>query len=74
MPFKDAVELACQIGYEYENPGWEHISDMMATYEDERPPCDGDTLYNLTMKAVALKKEDKSYKDAVKELCQLSQH
>ena len=63
---EDAIGLACQLAYEYENPGWEHISDMMATYEDEKPPCNGDELYDLTMKAIQLKKEGKSYSEAAK--------
>ena len=66
---KQAVGLACQLAYEYENVGWEHIDDMMATYEDERPPCSGNDLYDLTMEAVKLKDDGKTYQQASKVLC-----
>jgi len=67
-----SVGLACQIAYEYENWGWEHISDMLATYErPEKPPCDGDTLYFLCTKAAQHKKDGLSFDDAEKEMMKM---
>lgn len=66
---EDAVKLACQIAYEYKDWGWEHISDMLATYErPERPPCNGDELYNLCNGATKHLKNGLSFEDAVKEM------
>ena len=66
MANKEAVGLACQLAFEYENPGWEHISDMMATYEDEQPPCDGDTLNVLMNEAIRHKNDGKTYDETSK--------
>ena len=67
-----SVGLACQIAYEYENWGWEHISDMLATYErPEKPPCDGDTLYFLCNIATKHKKGGTDYHVAVKDMMEL---
>ena len=66
MANKNAVGLACQLAFEYENPDWEHVSDMLATYEDERPPCDGDTLHDLMNIAVKHKNEGKTYEETSK--------
>ena len=71
MAKKDAVRLALQLAYEYENPDWEHVDDMIATYEDDRPPCTGNDLYDLMMKGVKLKGEGKSYQEALKLLCKM---
>jgi len=67
---KKAIGLALQIVYEYENWGWEHISDMLATYEDTKPPCDGDELHDLCVIADRHKKAGLSYDDALKEMTQ----
>ena len=68
MANKNSIGLACQLAFEYENPGWEHISDMIATYEEsgEKPPCNGDTLNDLMLKAVAMKKEGKTFDEVIK--------
>ena len=60
---KDAVSLACQIVYEYDNWGAEHVSDMMATYDacGDRPPCTGDELMDLCMAVAVHKKNGLSY-------------
>lgn len=65
-----AVGVACQIAFEYDNVGWEHVSDMYATYREcgERPPCSADDLGDLTFEAVRLRQDGKSYEEAEKEL------
>jgi len=69
MKKNEAVGLACQIVYEYNNWGWEHISDMLATYErPEKPPCDGDELMNFCNIAAVHKKNGLSWDDTVKEM------
>ena len=65
---KNAIGLALQIAYEYDNPDWEHVSDMLATYEDEAPPCNGDELHDLMTAGLKLKKEGKTYQEAEKEM------
>ena len=65
---KDAIGLALQIVYEYDNWGSEHISDMMATYEDTKPPCNGNELYDLCNIADTHKKAGLSFKDAEKQM------
>ena len=44
-----AIDLACQIVYEYEDWSDEHVSDMMQTYIDcgDPAPCTGDELLDL---------------------------
>ena len=69
MANEDAISLALQLAYEYENPGWEHIEDMLACYEDEDPPCDGDDLNDLMTQGLKLKAEGKTFQEAHKELC-----
>ena len=67
------IGLACQLGYEYENPGWEHIDAMLETYTDqgEPIPCDADDLYDFTMKAAQFKKDGKTFDEAEKELAKI---
>jgi len=65
---KIVVGLACQIVYEYD---WtdQHVSDMLNTYDDgEKRPCDYDTLMDMCYAVDKLKKQGKSYKQAVKML------
>lgn len=55
---EDTVNLALQIVYDYDDWGDEHVSEMIATYEDgDPPPCDGDTLMTVCTKAAKLRKE-----------------
>ena len=65
---KIVIGLACQIVYEY--PDWsdQHVSDMLKTYSDngEKLPCDYDTLIDMCYLADKIKKQGKSYKQAVK--------
>lgn len=64
-----AVLLSLQIVYEYPEWGWEHISDMLSLYESpEKPPCDGDELWDLCIIASRHKKAGLSYDDAKKEM------
>ncbi len=63
MDKAETIGLACQLAFDYENPGWEHVSDMLATYDEtgEVAPCDGDDLHDMMLMAVSLKKEGLSY-------------
>lgn len=64
---KDAIGLGLQLAYEYPGWGWEHISDMLATYErPSKAPCDGDELYDLANEATAHKTAGLSFEDAQK--------
>jgi len=65
-----AVGAACQLAYEYEDVGYEHISDMYNTYREcgERPPCTADQFEDLTFAALKLRREGKEYEEAEKEL------
>jgi hypothetical protein len=64
---KECAGVACQIAYEYENVGNEHISDMYDTYEGEAP-FSFDVLEDATYEALKLRKEGLSYDDALKKL------
>lgn len=59
MKKSEAIGLALQIVFEYENWGDEHVSDMLSTYTEtgERPPCTGDELYDLCQMAEKEKKK-----------------
>jgi len=51
---KELAGLGCQIAFEYPGFGYEHVEDMMATYEDGSTGYDGDDLMyaaNLAKKA-----------------------
>ena len=65
---KDAVGLALQIVYEYEDWTEEHVSDMFNTYAEcgDTPPCTGDDLEDLCYEADALKKKGLTYNEAEK--------
>jgi hypothetical protein len=64
---KNAILLACQIVYEYENWTVEHISDMLNTYEPPSvAPCDGNELMDLCYKIMKYKKEGKSFEETKK--------
>lgn len=65
---KDAVLLSLQIAYEYPDWGWEHISDMFATYKEsgDKPPCTPDELHDLATKASRLKRDGMSFEEAEK--------
>jgi len=68
----ESIGLACQIAFEYEKWGWEHISDMLATYEyPEKPPCDGDTLLYLCNTAAKHKKDGLDFKATEKEMMKM---
>ena len=65
----DAIRLACQIVYEYKDWGWEHISDMLATYErPERPPCNGDELMDLCTAAQTHKNNNLTFDEAIRQI------
>lgn len=52
---KAAVGLACQLVFEYDPCTDEHVSEMMATYEEEDPPCDSHDLMGLVGQVMALR-------------------
>ena len=58
--------LGTQIAFEYEGFGWEHISDMMATYEDGSPGFDGDDLMHASNLAKQAKDQGMGYEEAKK--------
>lgn len=62
----DAVLLALQIAFEYENWGPEHVSDMIDTYDatGEKAPCSYDELMDLTLIASKAKREGRSFEEA----------
>ena len=61
---EELAGLACQIAFDYEGFGWEHISDMMATYEDNSPDFDADDLMNASNIAKKAKDLGMSYEEA----------
>jgi len=65
---KDAVLLALQIAYEYDDWGQAHVSEMLDTYDDsgEVPPCSYDELMDLTMIAAKHRREGRSFDEAEK--------
>ena len=65
---KAAISVACQLAFDYEDCGQEHISDMYNTYREcgDTPPCSYDDLEDLTYEALALKKENKTWDEAEK--------
>lgn len=67
---EDAVGAACQLAYEYDNVGIEHVSDMYRTYRDcgKRPPCSGGEFEDLVFAALKLRREGKEYEEAEKAL------
>lgn len=64
----NAIGLAVQIVFEYDDWGWEHISDMLSTYEDGDAPCSADELYDLCQKANMLKTAGRTYQEVTTEL------
>lgn len=67
----EAVGLACQIAFEYEDWGDEHVYEMLQIYvhTGEKPaPCDYDELMALTCRAARLKKDGLDYAAAEAEL------
>jgi hypothetical protein len=70
---KKLIGTALQLAYEYDEPGWEHISAMLDLDEDDTSErLDGDDVNDMLQKALKLKGEGVSYQDAEKELARFS--
>ena len=68
---EETVSMGCQLAYEYEGWGPEHIMDMLNIENDGgvvENPCDYDQLTQVAGEANKLKKEGLSFSEAVEKL------
>jgi hypothetical protein len=70
---REAIGIACQLAFEYGEPTWELIDDMLMTYTDagDSVPCSGDELFILTMHAKEKKEAGLSYSAVERKLLSL---